>query len=116
LRPKIQISIGTLEDWFKQKYTQLNTKRRRLNETVPDILEEGDEEESSDSEIELNKTVTLPKLNKCMLYETWIDDFEKEKKRREKNNKKRKRQSSSSRSKSRSPTPVKSKNLQFELP
>lgn len=106
-----------MTDWFKQKYTQFNTKRRRLNETVPEILEEGDEEEdSSDEEIELNKTVTLSKLNKGLLHETWSDDFEKEKKRREKNSKKRKRQSSSSRSKSRSPTPVKSKNLQFELP
>jgi hypothetical protein len=63
--------------------------------------------------IELNQTVDQEKLNKQLLYEGWLEDFERQK--RQRNNKKRKRSAANS-NKSRSPTPVSSRgNLQFDL-
>ena len=53
-------------------------------------------------------------LNKTMLYDGWLQDFQEQQRIELKNSKKRKR-SSSSRSKSRSPTPVSQKNLQFDI-
>jgi hypothetical protein len=90
---------------------------------------EGDGDEEM---IEINKTVddaaaeaTDSKLNKTLLYENWLEDYEKEKKKQQlKNAKKRKRSENSSPSnkrsnKSRSPTPVSSKGteggLQFDI-
>jgi hypothetical protein len=124
LKPRVQITIGELNEWYEQRYCkQHRNKRRRLNKTVDDIPEEdyeGSEGSSQQSdEVELNRTVIVEssasKLNKSLLHENWLEDFEKEKKRQEKNRKKRKRESSSSRSKSRSPTPVRSQNLQFDV-
>ena len=110
----MSISVGDLEDWFNQRYgLEQQRKRRRLNKTADDIQEALSEDEESSEEIyiELNRTVIVEesKLNKSLLHENWLEEFEKEKK---KNNKKRKRQSSSS--KSRSPTPVSKKDLQFD--
>ncbi|TNV84687.1 hypothetical protein FGO68_gene6663 [Halteria grandinella] len=116
LKPRVSISVGDLEDWHKQRYGQeQQRKRRRLNKTVDDI-EEVLSEDSSEEEvyIELNRTVAdaeESKVNKSLLHENWIEEFEKQKKKV--NNKKRKRNSSSS-SKSRSPTPVSKQNLQFD--
>ena len=55
-------------------------------------------------------------LNKHLLYEGWLDDFEKQKKQQLRNNKKRKRSQHSK--KSRSPTPVSNRganSLQFDI-
>ena len=114
LRPRVQIDVGTLEDWYRVRYLELQrpSKRRRLNRTVGEIEKEDGEEEEEDEEVELNRTVEV--VNKSMLYDEWYKDFQEQQKRDQKNAKKRKR-STSSRSKSRSPTPVSSKNLQFDL-
>lgn len=53
LKPKMQITIGDLEDWYQEKYGgdgRLNRmKRRKLNKTVDDISMDGiGEEEEED--------------------------------------------------------------------
>jgi len=106
LKPRVQISIGTLDDWHQQRYDH-RSKRRRLNKTLDDI---GEESESDQDMVELAKSEGA--LDKSFLHENWIEDFEKERIKAIKNSKKRKRPSS--RSKSRSPTPVSSENLQYE--
>jgi hypothetical protein len=73
------------------------------------MVEEDSEqsEQGSDQQmIELNQTVDHEQLNKQLLYEGWLEDFERQK--RQRNNKKRKRSAANS-NKSRSPTPVSSR-------
>jgi hypothetical protein len=119
LKPKFQIGIGTLDEWYQQRYVNTNqrpAKRRRLNYTTDDIeidlsQDEGEDQDHDDDQIELNKTVDGGGINKSLLYDGWIKDYKEEQK---KNSKKRKR-SSPTRSKSRSPTPVSQKNLQFDI-
>jgi hypothetical protein len=83
------------------------SKRRRLNVTVDDVDSSSDQSGDSDEEmIELNKTVDL-KLDKSLLYENWLEEFEKQKKLENKKKRKRNPNSTSVRSKSRSPSPIK---------
>lgn len=75
--------------------------------TVDDIDSGSDQSNDSDEEmIELNKTID-PKLDKSLLYENWLEEFEKQKKLENKKKRKRNPNSTSVRSKSRSPSPIK---------
>jgi hypothetical protein len=107
LKPKVTIDIGSLEDWYTERNLQPLSKRRRLNVTVDDVDSGSDQSNDSDEEmIELNKTID-PKLDKSLLYENWLEEFEKQKKLENKKKRKRNPNSSSVRSKSRSPSPIK---------
>jgi len=107
LKPKVTIDIGSLEDWYIERNLQPLSKRRRLNVTVDDVDSSSDQSGDSDEEmIELNKTVDL-KLDKSLLYENWLEEFEKQKKLENKKKRKRNPNSTSVRSKSRSPSPIK---------
>jgi hypothetical protein len=107
LKPKVTIEIGSLEDWYTERNLQPLSKRRRLNVTVDDVDSESDQSEESDEEmIELNKTLDH-KLDKSLLYENWLEEFEKQKKLQNKKKRKRNPNSNSVRSKSRSPSPIK---------
>jgi hypothetical protein len=80
LKPKVTIEIGSLEDWYTERNLQPLSKRRRLNVTVDDVDSGSDQSEESDEEmIELNKTVDH-QLDKSLLYENWLEEFEKQKK------------------------------------
>jgi hypothetical protein len=103
LKPKVTIEIGSLEDWYTERNLQPLSKRRRLHVTVDDVDSGSDVSEESDEEmIELNKTVDH-KLDKSLLYENWLEEFEKQKKLQNKKKRKRNPNSNSVRSKSRSP-------------
>jgi hypothetical protein len=107
LKPKVTIEIGSLEDWYTERNLQPLSKRRRLNVTVDDVDSGSDQSEESDEEmIELNKTLDH-KLDKSLLYENWLEEFEKQKKLQNKKKRKRNPNSNSVRSKSRSPSPIK---------
>jgi hypothetical protein len=107
LKPKVTIEIGSLEDWYTERNLQPLSKRRRLNVTVDDVDSGSDQSEESDEEmIELNKTVDH-QLDKSLLYENWLEEFEKQKKLQNKKKRKRNPNSNSVRSKSRSPSPIK---------
>lgn len=84
LKPNVQIGIGTLDDWYQQRYVNAHqppAKRRRLNYTTDDINidlsqddEEDEEDHDDDDQIELNKTVDGG-VNKSLLYDGWIKDY-----------------------------------------
>ena len=78
LKPRVQIDIGTLEDWYRARYIERPAKRRRLNRTVGEIEREEDgEDEDEDDEVELNRTMEAGGLvNKSMLYDEWYKDFQ----------------------------------------
>lgn len=72
LKPKVQIDIGSLEEWYQVRYVmkQSPAKRRRLNYTTDDIQIELSEED----ELEVNRSVDGA-VNKTFLYEGWLEDF-----------------------------------------
>ena len=82
LKPKVQIGIGTLDDWYQERYVNEHkppAKRRRFNYTTDDIQidlsqDEEDEDYNDDDQIELNKTVEAG-INKTLLYDGWIKDY-----------------------------------------
>ena len=77
LKPRIQIGIGTLDDWYHQRYVDTHqppAKRRRYNYTTDDInidQSQDEDEDHDDDQIELNKTVDGG-INKSLLYDGWI--------------------------------------------
>ena len=121
-KPTVLIDVGTLEEWHTARLEQQaasHNKRRRLNMTMVEDSSSDQSDQGSDDQqmIDLNYTVDeQAQLNKHLLYEGWLDDFEKQKKQQLRNNKKRKRSQHSK--KSRSPTPVSNRganSLQFDI-
>ena len=69
-KPAIQISIGTLEDWY-QVAQERARKRLKLNYTADDV-----QNETQDDMIDIDHT--KGKLDKTFLHESWFEDFQKE--------------------------------------
>ena len=72
-KPAIQISIGTLEEWFQLSNDRAR-KKLKLNYTADDLLNQ-----TPDDMIDLDHSKA--KLDKSMLHESWFEDFQKEQKK-----------------------------------